>query len=475
MTTVTMAGETATGEGWRTYEQILTLTFETEAQARDAAVEALPLPIGKTIAFSTRWDDSSPVDVIVAKADVLAKYGYKGTFFLNKVDAAYGESAIRKFLAKSCTAGSHTVSHPHLPQIDDNAIFQEILANRIAIESCGDTCVSSFTLPYRKYISETDPDKPRVIGESLVRAGLVGGPENFADSATRFGRSPREWIGAFEFSIDDRDPKLESFEIHIARGLQAIAANALECGPHLTLGTHNWQPDLEVFGTIIGTQSNHPDWWYCNANEYAAYRLQMFNTALVKKDVCGKIVTFAIARLEPFELGDLVPLSLRASAGVRAAVVAGQAMAINEAGEFMLPHAPDRQLPRRIGAVHNEGNGRGEGVLKSDPKLPALQTALHVDLSRNALEFQIRNVSSDALEHLHLTFRLPPKWKRGVVKADLASLKPGELMKILFDLGEVHPDARSASGIGYFAVQCDSRDTAGAARLYATTSVAVQP
>ena len=54
MTTLAAACWTAKGEGWRTYEQILTLTFESEAQARDAAVTALPLPVGKKVTFSTR-------------------------------------------------------------------------------------------------------------------------------------------------------------------------------------------------------------------------------------------------------------------------------------------------------------------------------------------------------------------------------------------------------------------------------------
>ena len=464
----------AQGDGWRTYEQVLTLAFETEAQARDATAEALPLPVGKKVAFSTRWDDSSPAAVATAKADVLADYGYKGTFFLNKVDPAYGENTIRKLLAKGCSVGSHTVTHPFLPKIDHNAMFQEILANRIAIESCGDTCVSTFTLPYRAFTSETDPDRPRAIGECLVRAGLNGGPEHFADSATKFGRDPREWIGALEFSIDDRNPQLAKFEENTARGLKAIAENSLECGPHLSLGTHNWQPDLKAFGEIIGTQARHPEWWYCNANEYVAYRLQMYNTAIVKKGASGKIATFAIARPVPFELGDRVPLALRASAGARGAVVDGQKLEIDAAREFTLPHAAARQLPSRIGAVHNEDNVEGEGALKSDPTVPGLAAALHVDLGRNELVCLLKNTSSNPLAPLHLTVRLPLKWKRGVVKGEVASLKPGEIRKIPLAMGEVETDARYEAGTYYFAVQCDYGDAAGDSRLHATASVAAQ-
>ena len=154
--------------------------------------------------------------------------------------------------------------------------------------------------------------------------------------------------------------------------------------------------------------------------------------------------------------------------------VDGQTLTLDAAGEFTLPHAAARQLPDRIGAVHNEDNAEGEGALKADSTLPALQAALHVDLARNALDLQIKNVSQESLGPLHLTFRLPLKWKRGVVKGDLASLKSGEIRKIPLTLGDVETDARYDAGTYYFAVQCDYAAAAGAARLHTSASVAAQ-
>ena len=48
--------------------------------------------------------------------------------------------------------------------------------------------------------------------------------------------------------------------------------------------------------------ANNPEWWYCNQNEYGAYRYETQNTSIAKK-VDGKNAEFTVTRMEPFELG----------------------------------------------------------------------------------------------------------------------------------------------------------------------------
>lgn len=59
--------------------------------------------------------------------------------------------------------------------------------------------------------------------------------------------------------------------------------------------------------------------------------------------------------------------------------------------------------------------------------------------------------------------------------ATCAGWRTYELVTIPLDMGDVNSDARHAIGTCYFAVRCDYRDAAGAARLHATTSVAARP
>ena len=62
------------------YTREVKLTFATPEAAKEAKLTLLPLPAGKHFAFSTRWDDSNPKHARMA--ELLAKHGFKGTFFL---------------------------------------------------------------------------------------------------------------------------------------------------------------------------------------------------------------------------------------------------------------------------------------------------------------------------------------------------------------------------------------------------------
>lgn len=462
---------------WRTYEQTLLVTYETPEQAQRAALEALPLPPGKRVAFSTRWDDSVPSGV--EKAEVLAEHGYKGTFYLNKVDAGgYADGSImRRLLDLGSSVGAHTCTHPYLTKIDANAMFREILLNRIEIESRGKVCVNSFTLPYMAYESETDSNMPAKIGECLVRAGLHGGDEVWPDVASRFKRSPNEWIGGFTFDINDTNPKLSEFETNIGRGLKAVETGEFECGPHLSLGIHNWQSDMQKFGAVIATQANNRDWWYCNANEYVAYRLEALNTLFVKKSVTDSEATFTVCRLLPFETGARLPLGIRASAGVATAIADGHALEAFGGGVFTLPHDAAHQLPIHIGAVFNKANLEAEAALEADPTLPGFAISLHADLAGNRLVCVLENKSETAIEGpMALTFRLPLKWKNGIFRQDIAPLAAGEQRRIEVPMGDVDNNHILDVGVFFFAVQCDFVTAEGTSRLYATAEAApLQP
>ena len=456
--------------GWRTYRQTVELTFDSPAAAAQAQLSALPLPPGKRLAFSSRWDDTNKDHARMV--DALAAHGYKGTFYLNQADPAYADTVIRKMLGKGCSVGSHTVHHPHLPTLPPNAVFKEILANRIALETVGDTCVSAFTLPFCDYKSPADPGMPKKISDCLLRAGLLGGPEYWPDIATLYQQEPKAWVGACTFSINDRDPQLEMFEKSVKKGVATIEGKGFECGPHLTLGIHTWQGSdkgFSRFGEIIATAANRPDWWYCNENEYVAYRMQMFHSTITKKVVKGKTATFIVDRVVPFELGDRVALGLQATPAPQGASAGGQPLTLSGNGAFMLPHDAAQQLPARIVTVHNEGN-RADAIL-CDKSLPGLQLGLYAAVEKNLLVCSLKNTTAADFKGVRLTFRVPPKWMTGVAVKDLDVLKAGASQRVEIALGERASDQAYAAGDLYFAVQCDFADAQGAARAYGTAEV----
>lgn len=450
---------------WRTYRQVVELTFASPPEAEEAQLKALPMPLGKRIAFSTRWDDTFPHG---EKVDVLSANGYRGTFYLGAPQAAL----MQKILDNGGSVGAHTVSHPHLPQMSPNVIFKEILANRIALEAAGDTCVVAFTLPFMEYQSPTDPDMPRRISDCLVRSGLLGGPEVWPDSASRFRLEPKRWVGALTFDINDTDPQLELFQQRVQAGLRAIEAGELECGPHLTLGIHSWQGEaMARFGEIIATQADRPDWWYCNDNEYVAYRIQALNTVITKSKVSGMTATFLVDRIRPSELGDRISMTMRASVPPTSVKVDGHTTEVIDGSAFLLRHDASQQLPSRVAAVSNAGNRPVADAAASDPAVPGLKLALQVLPAKNALVCYLKNASTSEIKDLQLTFRIPPKWKVGIIQKDIAALRASEEVSYEIPLGAQESDGRYGEGSPYFAMQCDVVDEQGPARVYATVEL----
>jgi len=458
--------------GWLTYQQTVEVSFDSPAAAAQAQLTALPLPVGKKVAFSTRWDDTN--NDHARMVDVLTAHGYKGTFYLNQVNEAYAQTVLRKMLDKGCSVGSHTAHHPRLPELGPNAIFKEILANRIAVETMGQTCVSAFTLPYCQFTSTNEPAMPRIISGCLRRAGLLGGPEYWPDAATKYGCTPRDWVGAYTFSINDRDPQLDRFEKAVRQGMQAIEGKGFECGPHLVLGIHTWQKSdqgFNRFGEIIATQANRPDWWYCNENEYVAYRMQMFHSAIKKTGVSGKTATFTVDRVVPFELGDRIALGMQASPAPRSARTGGQPLTLGKNGAFTLPHDAAQQLPARIALFENKDNrGETDGAL-ADKALPGLRLGLHASVEKNRLSCFLKNASAADFRGVHLTFRIPPEWKTGVAVRDFEVLKAGAEQRFDVALGEKEAAPPYGEGALYFAVQCDLSNAQGPVRAYGTTEV----
>ena len=129
----------------RYYDQELVVHYGTAAAAAAASLAAAPVPGGRRWAFSARWDDSQPNNL--AMRTHMAKFGLKGTFYLNgeagrpKTGADYAQS----LLVEGFSIGGHTQTHPKLPERSPGLMFQEILANRIEKECHTNTPVNSFS------------------------------------------------------------------------------------------------------------------------------------------------------------------------------------------------------------------------------------------------------------------------------------------------------------------------------------------
>lgn len=109
------------------------------------------------------FDDGS-VTVLKNAAPILAEAGFQAIVFLvsgqiggrNEWDIAHGEvpdtlmddSQVRDWLALGHAIGSHTVTHPRLPQLNREAAREEITASKKALEDRFGLPIRHFCYPY---------------------------------------------------------------------------------------------------------------------------------------------------------------------------------------------------------------------------------------------------------------------------------------------------------------------------------------
>ncbi len=111
--------------------------------------------------ITTSWDDGSIVDLKVA--ELLSKYGIKGTFYIPKSLFArpLGKSEIRG-LAQSFEIGAHTLNHADLTKIPLSEAKAEIAGSKAYLEDLLGHPISMFCYVSGKY----NPEIKRLVKDS---------------------------------------------------------------------------------------------------------------------------------------------------------------------------------------------------------------------------------------------------------------------------------------------------------------------
>jgi len=111
-----------------------------------------------TVYVTTSWDDGHKLNIKLAT--LLKRYGIKATFYISPQDRQFRPSErlaadeIRR-LAEDFEIGAHTLTHPHLDQLDSVAARHEILGSKQALEVITGTPVRTFAYPYGEYNEDT--------------------------------------------------------------------------------------------------------------------------------------------------------------------------------------------------------------------------------------------------------------------------------------------------------------------------------
>ncbi len=396
-----------------TYTQTLRVAFDSPEAAGKASVAVAPLYNDHEWAVSCRWDDNNNAADLKMR-DVMAAHGYRGTWYLNAPSSWFGPEVGRKLLEGGNSIGGHSMTHPFLTFTNRNRQFWEVLAVRMAWEAAVDRPVCSYAFSFCDFRNPLEGDDVHCdIAEALRRAGYY----HIANG----------WFNDAMPTDLELSPILPSDGAPIDRAVARFLGDAghRKRHPGMSFSMHVWYNTPEGWANFEGqldAYGRRPNWWYCNQNEYAAYRWQWRHTKLGEAVRRGEEVVLDIERPVLRELNDAVPLTIKVLGTSPDAVLDAKcgtadleiARGADGTPLVNLHHDRTRRLPDRIGLVENEDNHAElrQGDVCDD--FPNVRGLLHFREGR--LFLTLENGGLGPLEDVTITYRLPPACDAGIIR-----------------------------------------------------------
>ncbi len=455
----------------RKYSQDIKISFANENDAKKASLAIAPLPDNKEWVFSARWDDNKFENLKMR--DLLDKYGYKGTFYLNsnyrnsKKDGKRGTDYARKLTKGGFTIGGHSMTHPPLTQITRNEMFYEIAAIKVEREVDTDIPLPSFAFPGGNFQNQFDPKAHSDIARALTRCDFHHNTyRKFINSDK--GAFPEAFSTVCNVTPGDRNSDCARFDAQVAYITKTERLK--QTSPNMTLGIHVWHTEKgwKNLEKSLKKYANNPKWLYCNQNVYAAYRYQFKHSKLKKISRQGKTVSYKLTRLNAGDLGDNVPLTIIVKNAKPVSVsVNGKKVAVS-GDYFNIPHDDKEKVPILIDAMNNPTNLAEPAKNLSSSKMPGLAFFLYFDKKADCLKLRCENKSDKAVENMHVSFRLPLLYKKGIINMEFPGIKPGAAQTVRLPLPEKETASEYNDGARYFMAQVDFLHGKKICRFYAT-------
>jgi peptidoglycan/xylan/chitin deacetylase (PgdA/CDA1 family) len=104
---------------------------------------------------TTSWDDGHKLDLRLA--DLLSKHGLRGTFYISPFNHEFDrrdlltDREIRR-IGEGFEIGSHTLTHPELPNVPVATAVEEISGSKTLLENIVGTSMKSFCYPRGTYL-----------------------------------------------------------------------------------------------------------------------------------------------------------------------------------------------------------------------------------------------------------------------------------------------------------------------------------
>lgn len=130
---------------WLSAEGFHTVSMARVADALDGGRRLPTKPV--VVSFDDGYEDGFAVAL-----PILRRYGLTATFYVHP--QALGRPGrmtweqVRALDRAGMEIGSHTLSHPHLPALDDHALSHEVLESRVELETFLGHRITSFAYPF---------------------------------------------------------------------------------------------------------------------------------------------------------------------------------------------------------------------------------------------------------------------------------------------------------------------------------------
>ena len=415
-----------------TRAEIVTAEFAGAAEAEAAQIAVAPLPEGRKLAFTSRWDDSNWQHV--PRAEMFKRVGMTPMFFLNG-DRGFLKDALPKLKALGARFGNHSESHPFLMESGVNIMFYEVVENKLRIECFSDMPNTSFVIPYNWECS-LEPRRAAMLAKILVDNGIFVSSD-WPLAATEQPAS--EWMPGHTFGGNDNQPTDKTFYKGLSNSVENVAKDPNY--PKVTFGIHSWcKPEglITQEKWLNETIAAHKDdWWITDDAHYGAYRYEFWHAKTKKLGVKGNVATFEVLRHDPAFLGEVQPLTY----------TFGDAKPVkvsSRGGYAALP-----ALPAKIDRMENGASA----------EFPGLSLTVKVDEAKGELSYEF---TGDA-EVIVVVVNPAPLWANGRILAAEA--------KKTVSLGAANGIAEYREGDRLYVVGVDFVKDGARGRLYATETV----
>ena len=456
----------------RMYPQVIEVEFATEEEAKKATLVFASLFEDKQWAFSARWDDNSSQNLPMR--DLMEKYGFKGTFYLYstfrgnpKGYPKTGKDYALKLIKGGFSIGGHSMTHPPFSTIPRNEMFYESAAIKVERETDTNMPINSFAFAGGNYRNPYDRNAHRDIGEALARCGYHHNTYNGFVSKD-MGVMPKATSSVLNVCPGDRDSDCKKFDSQVDQWLKNKRQK--KANPNMTLGIHVWHTkdgwaNLEK---SLKKYANRPDWWYCNQNEYAAYRYQLHHSTLNKISQKGKVCSYKLTRPNAADSGNNVPLTVKVKDASATSVKINSKKTQIKNGKFNVMHDALQKTPTAIDAIQNAENLTEPDNSHVSGKFPGIRFFLYFDKTKKCLKLTAENKSKEALANIRAMFRLPLVYTKGFCAMKLKDLAPGGKETMTLALGKTREEPEFQDGRAYFVAQIDFTQGGKIGRLYAT-------